>query len=232
MNLSHADFDISFTITGKTDGFGAQYQSKMSGIAYAKKMGYKYIHTPFKEIAHGGDVESLNRFIGIPAEIIPPNIIERPYIHEVHFNSNPSIYYTPEVIEILRNYYYSTPKPTVPSCIAIHIRRGDVDSNMPERFSGNKEYKKIISKLLKEYKDDIIIYSQGKESDFSDLRHKRVFFNLNDSIERTFHAFVEAKVLVVSKSSFSYSAGILNRNKVYYLENFWHYPLKNWEKIP
>ena len=31
---------INYTITGKTDGFGAQYQAIMSGIAYCKFKNY------------------------------------------------------------------------------------------------------------------------------------------------------------------------------------------------
>jgi hypothetical protein len=34
----------------------------------------------------------------------------------------------------------------------------------------------------------------------------------------------------MAKSSFSYSAAILNPNKIYYI-NFWHKPLNHWVKI-
>ena len=57
----------TLTIKGKCDGFGAQYQAIMSGIAYSNYMNYKYIHTPFQKIAHDGNVEELNKFIGIPS---------------------------------------------------------------------------------------------------------------------------------------------------------------------
>ena len=39
--------NIYYTIVGKTDGFGAQYQAILSGIAYCKFKNYIYIHTPF-----------------------------------------------------------------------------------------------------------------------------------------------------------------------------------------
>ena len=55
----------NYTISGKNDGFGAQYQALMSGIAYCKFKKYNYIHTPLKLIAHGGDIHSLNNFIGL-----------------------------------------------------------------------------------------------------------------------------------------------------------------------
>ena len=37
-----------YTITGKTDGFGAQYHAIMSGIAICTYKKYTYLHTPIK----------------------------------------------------------------------------------------------------------------------------------------------------------------------------------------
>ena len=50
--------NINYTIKGKNDGFGAQYQAIMSGIALCKYKNYNYIHTPMKEIAH--DTDTIN----------------------------------------------------------------------------------------------------------------------------------------------------------------------------
>ena len=41
-----------YTITGKTDGFGAQYLAIMSGIAICKYKNYDYLHTPIKKLEH------------------------------------------------------------------------------------------------------------------------------------------------------------------------------------
>ena len=53
----------TLTIKGKCDGFGAQYQAIMSGIAYCNYMNYTYIHTPLQKIAHNGNPAKLNEFI-------------------------------------------------------------------------------------------------------------------------------------------------------------------------
>ena len=96
----------NYTITGKKDGFGAQYQAIMSGIAYCKFKNYNYIHTPFKKIGHKGSIKSLNNFIGIPnlnsKNYINIDITEK-YSDEVHCSSNPSKYYTNDTIALLRN---------------------------------------------------------------------------------------------------------------------------------
>jgi hypothetical protein len=140
--------------------------------------------------------------------------------------------FSPHVLSILRQYYYSTPKPNTKTSIALHIRRGDVDKKThSNRYIDNNKYKKIIRFLLKTYPDDIItIFSEGSIHDFHDLQQDRVVFQLNGTIEETFHSFVRAKVLVTAKSTFSYSAALLNENEVYYIP-WWHKPLKHWKTI-
>lgn len=42
----------TYTISGKNDGFGAQYLAIMSGIAFCKYKNYKYVHTNIKYLEH------------------------------------------------------------------------------------------------------------------------------------------------------------------------------------
>ena len=147
--------------------------------------------------------------------------------------ATPSKYYTNDTIALLRNYYYTTSKPVIEKVdIAIHIRRGDVNmKKYPGRYTSNSYYNKIIKFLNYKYPDyNIVIFSEGSIENFNDLNGKNLSFRLNKSIEETFHSFVSAKVLVTAKSSFSYSAAILNSNEIYY-SDFWHKPFKNWKKI-
>jgi len=227
-----------YTIAGKKDGFGSQYQAIMSGIAICAKKGYTYVHTPFKKIDHGGNVDELNKFIGLKNdttydENALKNMITEEYSKEVHDSENPSIYYTDAVLKRIREAYYSTEKPKISDVdIAIHIRRGDVKSDDPDgRYITNTIYLKAINALKKIYPTyKILIFSQGTPEDFKELGLNENNFRLNEPIRTTFHSLVSAKVLVMSKSSLSYSAAILNRNKVYY-QPFWHKPLDNWINI-
>ncbi|KKL26138.1 hypothetical protein LCGC14_2398290 [marine sediment metagenome] len=150
-------------------------------------------------------------------------------------SDKPSMFYTPNVLEKIRNYYYSTKKPDKPKFdIALHIRRGDVnnvDLDQIWRYTSNKVYIKIIQFLKNTYPDySICIHSQGKINDFKELFFENVHFSLNDSIDNTFHNLVTSKILVMSKSSFSYSAALLSTNIVYYIP-FWHKTLDNWLTI-
>ena len=227
-----------YTISGKKDGFGAQYFAVMSGIAICAKKGYTYVHTPFKEIEHGVNVDELNKFIGLKNdtmydETALKNMITEDYSYEVHSSEHPSTYYTDTVLKRIRHAYYSTQKPKISDIeIAIHIRRGDVNkNNYGDRFTDNTVYLKIIDALKKIYPTyKILIFSQGTPDDFKDLGLQEDNFRLNEPITTTFHSLVSAKVFVMSKSSFSYAAALLNANKVYY-QSFWHKPLDNWTNI-
>ena len=214
------------------DGFGAQYHAIMSGIAYCKHEGLTYVHTPFQEIAHEGDTETLNKFIGIPAGNAQKNMIIEPHSEVVHWSERPSEYYTEDVIKSLRDSYYRTDKPDITSPdIAIHIRRGDVNNGDAKRFTSNDTYKKLIDTLQVRYPDySVTIYSEGKEADFSEIASDNMQFRLNENLTDTFHGLVTAKVLVTAKSSLSYTAAILNENTVYY-QDFWHKPLDHWNRF-
>jgi len=220
------------TIAGKKDGFGAQYQALMSGIAYCEYKNYTYIHTPFKTIEHAQCTNSLNEFIGIRSDDRAgeevPDITET-FIPQVHFSANPDLYYTPQVLKKIRKMYYSTAKPG--KCkydIAIHIRRGDITPRTEERYTSNEFYIDLITEFGRKYPSSrICIYSVGQDKDFEGLKLKNVYFCLNEDIEKSFHDLVTAKILVTSKSSFSYSAALLSEGYIYYLP-FWHQPLSHW----
>lgn len=226
-----------YTIRGKTDGFGAQYQAIMSGLAYCNYHRYIYVHTPFKQIEHGVDVAQANEFIGIEEDTgcyEDVKIYAEEYSHFVHIFATPSIFYNEQTLSILRNYYNKNEKPVIDNIdIAIHIRRGDVSYNKnKERYVDDEFYRKIIRLLKIKYpKYSITIFSEGKYKDFRRLKLDEKCFRLNEDVFKTFHSLVKAKVLIQSLSSFSYSAGILNENQVYWMDGFWSYKLDHWKNI-
>lgn len=229
--------DMCYTIRGKRDGFGAQYQAILSGIAYCEKTNSTYVHTPFQKIAHGCNASRANNFVGIHTQ--PPKaglskIVAKKYFHEVHYCENPSNYYNEQVLGNLRQFYYRNEKPFVGDIdIAIHIRRGDVDKHkqqyISKRYTDNDVYIQFIQQLKRKYPEyTIVIFSEGKYSDFKHFGLGEHCFRLNLDMFETFHSLVSAKVLVQAKSSFSYCAGLLNANTVYWMNGFWHKKLDHW----
>jgi len=223
----------TYRVTPDGGGFGGQYYCAMAGVAFCERKGYEYLHRPFSAMDHGEPVDKLNKFIGIP--FAPPNvkadIVSEYFPKEVE--DDPIAYFTPRVLDKIRGFYYSTPKPA--DCeydIAIHIRRGDVVPWSHEnRYTTNRAYKKIIKRLKAAFPNySICIYSEGEMSDFKALAADNVHFYLNGDLEKAFHDMVTAKILVAAKSNFSYTAALLSVNTIYYI-SFWLKPLAHWRVI-
>ncbi len=74
------------------------------------------------------------------------------------------------------------------------------------------------------------ISREGTQDEFCDLLGENITCKLNEDVRQTFHSLVIEKVLVMAKSSLSYSAAILNEGTVYY-QDFWHKPLDGWKNL-
>lgn len=120
--------------------------------------------------------------------------------------------------------------------IGLHIRRGDVSKNKNEiKFTNNSYYINIVNNILKLVDNlgidvNIHIYSQGLIEDFKEFESYNVFYHLDECLLTTFYNLIESDILVMSKSSLSYCAGLLNENIIIYQE-FWHKPLSNWNIV-
>ena len=150
---------------------------------------------------------------------------------------NPGLY--PKLVpQIQYKYAQSSEKPDLyfnPSKInvAIHIRRGEISKKEdPKRYTSNHFVLNIIKRISAvlddcRHKPIFHIYSQGDDADFSEIAKDGILFHLNECPFTTFHHMVSADVLVMAKSSFSYSAALFSKGVIIYLP-FWHKPLKNW----
>ena len=87
-----------------------------------------------------------------------------------------------------------------------------------------------MNNIREKHKDKEImfhVYSQGDLKNFIDLENQDVKFYINYDIIETFKGLVAANVLVISPSSFSYTAALLSDGEIYY-KPFWHNPKNNW----
>lgn len=122
--------------------------------------------------------------------------------------------------------------------IAIHARRGDIvigqtnnDPNLTMRWSSNSYFVNVLKKALDGIvKTDkpihIYLFSQGKESDFPEFaQFENVHYCLDMNPQQTFLGFINADLLITSKSSFSYKPALISDNLKICPANFWHsYP--------
>lgn len=243
---------VKLTIHGKTDGFGSQLQAMLSLMAYCRFQGINYVHTPMYQMQHNYDndtdfVSKMNSFTNFNALAHPEThmnegVVQRlegPFVHGTY---HPEFFYDEDFRSHIREIYYGSEKPkihffdnTEVKHVALHIRRGDVSlQKYPGRFTSNETYIQLVNALLSiatsPYK--IHVFSQGNLEDFQDLSEniKGIEYHLNEDIRTTFHSLVSADVLVLSRSSFSYCAALLNANTVVAnnIQGWWHKPLSTW----
>ena len=154
----------------------------------------------------------------------------------------------PEMYELiqeeLRSWYASSPKPALyfqPEMlnVAVHVRRGDLMRGPHRsRVIPNARYVRAMSEVRALFPNRAVafhIYSEGDEragrKEFAEfLRISDAALHLNEDVFSTFHHLVSADVLILSRSSFSYLAGIYSRGRVLYFP-FMHPPLPKWLRL-
>ena len=155
------------------------------------------------------------------------------------------------MLTILREIYHSKSKPDIPNYdtskknIVLHLRRGDVNAaKYPSRWSSDQDYINLLRKTIENIGNDetdniadyeIHILSEGEPELFKEITdvYPEIKLHLSIDIQQTFHMIVIADILIMSKSSFCYSASLINKNKVIAnnLIRWWHKPLKTWTII-
>jgi hypothetical protein len=133
-----------------------------------------------------------------------------------------------------RSHFVNVNKIKQVKKISIHLRRGDVsnygvNANRCTDFSVIIKLLNIISDFLIEnnIQYEVDIYSQGKENDFVDFRNSQTNLKINHDEFETFKGLMNSDILIMAKSSFSYTAALLSEGLIFY-DKFWHKPLKSW----
>lgn len=141
--------------------------------------------------------------------------------------------------------------------VAIHIRRPSMHPNIDNlsehkegwdkttmdihqlvnhtpRFTSDDYFNSVINHIRNTYtsKPNLFhIISEGKIEDFNNIKGGDIIFHLNDSVKDSYVYMVMSNMLVMSHSSFSYVAAILNENVVFYKKGFPHKNASNWLSI-
>jgi hypothetical protein len=230
------------------DGFGAQFQEIICSIVISEYKNEKYIHFPIKKIEHNYDNDP-NFLLNIEKlmNLVSYKISENNYsninylkMHEtyIEFDKNINIYVNSlSMINLKKTFRKNKQKYFSDDYInvAIHIRRLNIDDNRIEGTNTpDSYYINIISIIRKKYinndkKLKFHIFSQGEISSFDCYINNDVIFHINSDIFSTFTMMVYADILVMSASSFSYSAALLSDGIIYY-HHFWHIPCDKWIK--
>jgi hypothetical protein len=109
--------------------------------------------------------------------------------------------------------------------IALHVRRGDVttdDKKHAGRFTPNTAFIRTLESIMSAVSTDVSgdvrikLFSQGDPAIFADFARAGCELHLDDSAIATHRQLVDADVLVMSISAFSYTAGVLNEGITLY----------------
>jgi hypothetical protein len=119
--------------------------------------------------------------------------------------------------------------------IKIHIRRADVDGllNM-DRWLNNDYYLNVIDKLKEKYKLNykITIYTQRKSFNPNGFEDYDIVYDDETLDNEVWVDLINSDVLVISKSAYSYSSGILCDGLVIYpTDGMFHPKLNGWKTI-
>jgi hypothetical protein len=150
------------------------------------------------------------------------------------------------IIDRFARKYHASPKGGLPSYydrsrlnVAVHVRRGDVapQGKHASRYTSNGYVASVLRDVLSAGDTvglplSVQLYSEGDVAEFGELRNMEVAFHLSECPFATFNNLVDADVLLMSKSTFSYVAALLSRGVAIY-ESFRgtpldHKPLRRW----
>lgn len=217
------------------EGAAAQAHLIVNAINFARVVGIAYVHTPFNAIGHadrpmqqwaaawetlfnlgageiGCDVEDTN-VVNYGYDILDDlDLCFSGYCQREHQTRR-----FKDLIPDLRRKYYQnrSPRTTTEVTVAVHIRRGDVPARNSDLFTRTE----VILQTLRSVKSaldsqpiqySIRVYSQGKVADFTELSPLGVEFFLNADAIWTMQELIEADILILAKSSFSYYAGLIS----------------------
>ena len=145
----------------------------------------------------------------------------------------------PEAYEVLQNITpFRAPKRTALQS-AMHVRKGELSRVAPERLLPNSYFANVADTLTRavtslglHYEFDL--YTEIAQNDFEsamlwDFDHIpgiRKHWNLSPLV--ALERMGTADILVMSHSSYSYTAGLLNPGGIVIYNAFWHSPLPHW----
>lgn len=232
----------TYVTVSRSDGFGAHLHAQVSCVLEAKMIpNLTYAHTPFETLEHikspaGSDrIREIEAFTNvgyneIHISQVPADEIVDSRLHCHDFTEENLHLYEVFKGELLRKFAANKrvvhTGRKVPGYggftveVHVHIRRGDVDSGI--RFTSTDTFHDMLSGIKKGLKVhdinmDVHVHSEGSKAQFTRLVNDfDAVLHLDEDVLQTWYALMSSHVLLVSKSSFSYSAGLYNEGIVVY----------------
>jgi hypothetical protein len=226
------------------DGAGAQARLVMCAINFARTFNLPYVHTPFCEISHADRPmqlwvkawnEEFNLGAGeISAECSHNDCVDflgdlGSFVSCFGFRNLHAVFNITSK-EFRKKYYLNkAPKLNSSLIVAIHMRRGDAVthwSHVKDTYVTVRKIIDVMDTMTLTY--NIQLFSEGSVSEFSELEPLGVKLYLNADAIWTMRELIEADILVMAKSCFSYVAAIISDGIKIYEPFVSCPPLKDW----
>lgn len=232
----------------REDGFGAQYQSILWTILFAEVKGDTFLYSDIPRMHNPSDDEKTFLQKAVDTMNIKGNYPQVESVGGVTIYAPKWPYFYKEIehdmerfhdsasFNRLRYLYYKnkmSPFSSDSINVAVHVRRPNKCNVRMEGSDTPDEYylncMRIIQEKYKQENKECLfhIYSQGNEETFHMYKAFPVKFHFQDDTFETFNGMVFADVLILSESSYSYTAGLLSNGIIVY-KPFWHPPRKHW----
>lgn len=249
--LIKRDKSLSFHSRGRDDQSGARIHDELmaASFCYANKL--KYYGPTYKQLSFNDETISLRKMLGLPSACIEnqgvhlPSEIYRerhiagffPILVEkfislvgIKLNSHPDTIFNQDFIHVMRQRANIDITP-IKNKVVLHLRRGDVSSELyPNRYTGIDYYLNIISELsAAEPSFQFLIHSQAKGLSGKEIDALSRVGNLilDSNLCQCWEDMINAEILVLAKSSFSYVPALYSKGTVLY-QPFWHSKKLEW----
>lgn len=217
------------------EGAASQAHWKMNAINFARASGLTYVHTPFTTISHADRpmpewAAAWEALFNLGAGEAACDIGRHDIVNYSRNNRDDvelcfgwhrrkdqlTRSFKALIPEFRRKYYGNkSHRVTNEVTVAVHIRRGDVPAVNSYMLTRTEIILRIVSdvkSILDTYgvPYNIRVYSQGKAADFAEFAALGVEFFLDADPIWTIQELIEADILIMAKSNFSYYAGIVS----------------------
>jgi hypothetical protein len=239
-------------------GFGSMLQTLFWTIVYSYFNGYEFVYTDVNEIElltmrneHETDknstIDDVNKFMSIKSNYKNINDVDKSDVIVVdvpivfsYIESNINKLPTCKGFLEFKTFFLQDKINNFPINtfnVAIHVRRLGKTESLYYSYDKNR-YGTSLTKVLElmnqirtQFRDKnpiFHVYSSGNDS-FTELKSNDTIFHIDKNVLNTFNDMIFADILIMSTSSFSYTAALLSSSKyIYYPKGFSHPPLEHW----
>lgn len=217
------------------EGPGSQAFQVMRTISFARASGLAYLHSPFSVIYHPDGLRpewpaAWEKVFNLGAGEASSNGLRQGVVNNEYILANLDLCFgwrqrrkqlddcfKTLIPEFRRKYYLNkSRRATSELTVAVNIRRGEVSADQNQYMYTSTDKVLAIVRAVKtmlEFRgvpNTIRVYGQGEMADFAELSPLCAEFLLDADPIWTMQELVEADILIVAKSCFSYYAGLIS----------------------